>query len=229
MGCHSLLQGIFPTQGLNPGLPHCRRALYPLSHQKRPGNQRRAQVTGLERTWARICQLQALTPRPAHTASGRGHRAGWAGPAPRPCAREQRERFRPSSPSPHARDPSPAFFQPPPPGRQWRWGLAPVEPVPVQGTSSRDSDPSAAAQTRTNRMRRREPAQARAGAGNGRNPRALGRTDWPRPQSCLSRIEPFPLGGRDRAPLSPIVCRGSASHRDTSGRVPRASPSEQRL
>ena len=26
--CHALLQGIFPTQGLNPGLPHCRRILY---------------------------------------------------------------------------------------------------------------------------------------------------------------------------------------------------------
>ena len=24
VGCHFLLQGIFPTQGLNPGLPHCR-------------------------------------------------------------------------------------------------------------------------------------------------------------------------------------------------------------
>ena len=30
---HSLLQGIFPTQGLNPGLPHCRRILYQLSHK----------------------------------------------------------------------------------------------------------------------------------------------------------------------------------------------------
>ena len=29
----SLLQGIFPTQGLNPGLPHCRLILYPLSYQ----------------------------------------------------------------------------------------------------------------------------------------------------------------------------------------------------
>ena len=28
-----LLQGIFPTQGLNPGLPHCRQMLYYLSHQ----------------------------------------------------------------------------------------------------------------------------------------------------------------------------------------------------
>ena len=33
VGSLSLLQGIFPTQGLNPGLPHCRRILYPLSHQ----------------------------------------------------------------------------------------------------------------------------------------------------------------------------------------------------
>ena len=33
VGNHSLLQGIFPNQGLNPGLLHCRRILYPLSHQ----------------------------------------------------------------------------------------------------------------------------------------------------------------------------------------------------
>ena len=32
VGSHSLLQGIFPTQGSNPGLPHCRRILYQLSH-----------------------------------------------------------------------------------------------------------------------------------------------------------------------------------------------------
>ncbi|XP_055294731.1 ras-related protein Rab-9A isoform X2 [Moschus berezovskii] len=29
-------EGIFPTQGLNPGLPHCRQTLYPLSHQGSP-------------------------------------------------------------------------------------------------------------------------------------------------------------------------------------------------
>ena len=33
VGCHGRLQGIFPTQGLNPGLPHCRRILQSLSHQ----------------------------------------------------------------------------------------------------------------------------------------------------------------------------------------------------
>ena len=32
MGCHAFLQGIFPTQGSNPGLPHCRSILYHLSH-----------------------------------------------------------------------------------------------------------------------------------------------------------------------------------------------------
>ena len=36
VGCHFLLQGIFPTQGLNPGLPHCRQALYHLSHKGSP-------------------------------------------------------------------------------------------------------------------------------------------------------------------------------------------------
>ena len=29
---HSLLQGIFPTQELNPGVPHYRQILYQLSH-----------------------------------------------------------------------------------------------------------------------------------------------------------------------------------------------------
>jgi len=33
---HSLLQGIFLTQGSNPGLPHCRQVLYHLSHQGSP-------------------------------------------------------------------------------------------------------------------------------------------------------------------------------------------------
>ena len=33
VGGHSLLQGIFPTQGLNPCLLHCRQTLYHLSRQ----------------------------------------------------------------------------------------------------------------------------------------------------------------------------------------------------
>ena len=34
VGSHALLQGIFPTQRPNPGLPHCRQILYCLSHQE---------------------------------------------------------------------------------------------------------------------------------------------------------------------------------------------------
>ena len=33
VSCHALLQGIFPTQGSNPDLPHCRWILCHLSHQ----------------------------------------------------------------------------------------------------------------------------------------------------------------------------------------------------
>ena len=34
MGSLFLLQGIFPTQGSNTGLPHCRQILYQLSHKE---------------------------------------------------------------------------------------------------------------------------------------------------------------------------------------------------
>ena len=50
VGSPSLLQGIFPTQGSNPGLLNCRQILYHLSHQgsgvEEPG---RLQSTGLQR------------------------------------------------------------------------------------------------------------------------------------------------------------------------------------
>ena len=36
MGSLSLLQGIFPIQGSNPGLPHCRWILYQLGHKGSP-------------------------------------------------------------------------------------------------------------------------------------------------------------------------------------------------
>ena len=34
LGCHALLQGISPTQGMNPDLPQCRRILCHPSHQE---------------------------------------------------------------------------------------------------------------------------------------------------------------------------------------------------
>ena len=43
VGCHFLLQGIFPTQGLNLGLLHCRQMLCHLSHQGSPPS---AEVAG---------------------------------------------------------------------------------------------------------------------------------------------------------------------------------------
>ena len=36
VGCHALLQEIFPTQGSNPGLVHCMEILEGLSHQGSP-------------------------------------------------------------------------------------------------------------------------------------------------------------------------------------------------
>ena len=36
VGSLSLLQGIFPIPGSNPGLPHCRQILYQVSHKGSP-------------------------------------------------------------------------------------------------------------------------------------------------------------------------------------------------
>ena len=44
VGSLSLLQGIFPTQGSNPGLPHCRQTLHQLSHKGSPGILERVSV-----------------------------------------------------------------------------------------------------------------------------------------------------------------------------------------
>ena len=48
MGCHSLLQGIFPIQGSSPGLWHCRQILYHLSH---PSSNKK------NKTWPQITSL----------------------------------------------------------------------------------------------------------------------------------------------------------------------------
>ena len=44
------LQGIFPAQGSNPGLPHCRQILYHLSYQGRKGNHKQKQKTSYRLT-----------------------------------------------------------------------------------------------------------------------------------------------------------------------------------
>ena len=48
VGCHALLQGIFPTQGSNPGFPHFRWILYHLNHQGSP------------RYWSGLSLLQGI-------------------------------------------------------------------------------------------------------------------------------------------------------------------------
>ena len=58
VGSLSLLQGIFPTQGSTPGLPHCRRILYPLQHSLP------TELSGKPRIWealSNICSMNALS------------------------------------------------------------------------------------------------------------------------------------------------------------------------
>ena len=40
MGSHSILQGIFPTQGLKLAVLHCRQILYHLSRQGNPAKEK---------------------------------------------------------------------------------------------------------------------------------------------------------------------------------------------
>ena len=48
VGSLSLLQGVSPTQGSDPGLLHCRRTLYQLSHQGSPGLRTNIKTNGPE-------------------------------------------------------------------------------------------------------------------------------------------------------------------------------------
>ena len=60
VGCHALLQRIFPIQGLNPRLLHCRQILYHLSHQESPWNHNYDSYTGT------IVVVQSLSQVPLH-------------------------------------------------------------------------------------------------------------------------------------------------------------------
>ena len=56
---HSLLQGIFPTQELNPSLLHCRQILYHLRHQGSPS---RAVGRSNKAWWSRIAFQRTFLP-----------------------------------------------------------------------------------------------------------------------------------------------------------------------
>ena len=58
VGRLSLLQGIFPTQGLNSGTPHCRKILYQLSHKGSP------RTLKLEYKWLIHSQTWFHGPKP---------------------------------------------------------------------------------------------------------------------------------------------------------------------
>ena len=65
VGCHALLQEIFPTQGLNPGLLLYRWILYCLSHQGSPHSvswKHIQQVTCIKITWRCCFKVQIPVP-----------------------------------------------------------------------------------------------------------------------------------------------------------------------
>ena len=61
VGSLSLLQRIFATQGLNPGLLHCRRILYQLSHKGSPWN-----LKDLSKSRDQMYQCVVLRKAPTH-------------------------------------------------------------------------------------------------------------------------------------------------------------------
>ena len=67
VGSHSLLQGIVPTQGLNPGLLHHRQLLYSLLSEP-PGKPHLTLYTKIDSRWAIELNVKA------QQASGRKHR-----------------------------------------------------------------------------------------------------------------------------------------------------------
>ena len=67
VGCHFLLQGIFPTQGLNLGLLHCRQTLYHLSYQGSPLAGQYKPLTGFcHKPYEVTMELQSRAPHLLH-------------------------------------------------------------------------------------------------------------------------------------------------------------------
>ena len=70
VGSLSLLQGIFPTQGLNPGLLHCRWILHQLSHEGSPAWVHRTAGNLLPHLQLRLLSSAPLTLQPYHGKQG---------------------------------------------------------------------------------------------------------------------------------------------------------------
>ena len=56
VGCHALFQGIFPTKGSNPGLPHCRDSLP-------------SEPPGKLKSYSLLIQIQEFIDKPQHSAA----------------------------------------------------------------------------------------------------------------------------------------------------------------
>ena len=66
VSCRALLQGIFPTQGLNPGLLNCRQILYHLTHQGSQENtllRHQMQDLAVRRTAFCLPKFEVITAR----------------------------------------------------------------------------------------------------------------------------------------------------------------------
>ena len=63
VGFHFLLQGIFPTQGSNPGLLYCRQILYQLSYKGSPRRKKKKKQQNTRKTSisASLTMLKSLT------------------------------------------------------------------------------------------------------------------------------------------------------------------------
>ena len=120
VGCHFLLQGIFPTQGLNPGLPHCRQTLYHLNHQGSPGSTRQSSKPAWEEGhslradhWSlRACEnLRAGEQYMLRSrASYRGHGGRWFSPSLRILSISFRQKNYSPFLLPHTLDLDPMLF-----------------------------------------------------------------------------------------------------------------------
>ena len=78
VGCHAFLQGIFPTQGSNPGLPHCRQILYYLNHE---GSSRLCMLLLLLSRFShvRLCATPWMAAHQAPLSLGFSRQEHWSG------------------------------------------------------------------------------------------------------------------------------------------------------
>ena len=78
VGSLSLLQGIFPIQGLNPDLQHCRRILYQLTHKGSP-YMAYSYILGYINTYIHIsdCNWTVAPPERAYVFCLPIHKCAW--------------------------------------------------------------------------------------------------------------------------------------------------------